>query len=313
LAELEQRIIAQDPDLPSAGPTGRKLRDYELGERIGANDYAVVYRGTQPSMNRDVAIKVIRPDLANQPDFIHRFEAEAQRIDREGTLPVMAAIRRVEEIGGALTIAHRAGIVHRDVRPANIVFDESGNAYLTDFGIAVRSLTVSDHTTAELGTSSVYSSPEQREHGMWSPRSDIYILGMVIQEALVGAPPARPSDDWSPDPVRPGIPEAVDAALRRACASDPADRFADMAAFVVAVRAAGSFAGTSPDLDRDRDEFLGLELERVNPYKGLRAFVEGDSKDFFGRDSWWPNSRQAWNTRGSSPSSDPRARASPRW
>ena len=126
----------------------------------------------QPSVGREVAVKVIRPELADDPRFVQRFEAEAQLVariehphvvplydfwrrpggaflvfrllrggslaDREtaGPLGLGEVTRLVEEIGGALTAAHALGVVHRDIKPANVLFDETGNSYLADFGIA---------------------------------------------------------------------------------------------------------------------------------------------------------------------------------
>ena len=299
LARLEQRMVSHDDDLLAPAPATRKLRDYELGERVGADDYAVVYRGRQLSVGRDVTIKVIRPELANQIEFIRRFEAEAQlvaglehphivpmydfwrepggaylvmrwldggsleqRLAQDGPLGTEATVRMIEQIGGALTIAHRTGIIHHDLRPANVVFDEAGHAYLTNFAIAVRSSSTDDSATD----------------------SDIYALGALLHEALTGTPPAEPSDAWSSSPISSARDGVLDALVRRACAADPADRFPDMAALVVAARSA---MGSGPEADDPvaaRDDYVSEELERVNPYKGLRAFGEGDSDDFFGRD-----------------------------
>src|SRR5260221_7537257 len=147
------------------------IKGYALRERVGAGDVGVVYRAHQPSVGRDVAVKVIFPAQANQLDFVRRFEIEAQLIARlehphivplydywrdpvgaflvmrwlpgslrtalqRGPWSVQAAARLLEQIASALAVAHRAGIVHRGIKPDNILLDEDDNAYLADFGIA---------------------------------------------------------------------------------------------------------------------------------------------------------------------------------
>src|SRR5215813_13748502 len=152
--------------------SGSTIKGYELHERIGAGGFGAVYRAFQSSVNREVAIKIILPHFANHPDFIRRFETEAQLIarlehpfivplydywrDPDGAYLVMrwlrngslqaalrdcpfdlpSAARLLDQIAAALTTAHRNQVIHRDLKPANILLDEDGNAYLADFGIA---------------------------------------------------------------------------------------------------------------------------------------------------------------------------------
>src|SRR5512147_2071902 len=148
------------------------LKGYELRERIGAGGFGAVYRAYQSTVGREVAVKIILPGLANQPEFIRRFEGEAQIVARlehphitplydywrdptgaylvmrwlrggslrdalgTGPFELRATALLLDQIAGALSLAHRNEVIHRDIKPGNILLDEDGNAYLTDFGIA---------------------------------------------------------------------------------------------------------------------------------------------------------------------------------
>ncbi|MEL7156903.1 MAG: BTAD domain-containing putative transcriptional regulator, partial [Actinomycetota bacterium] len=196
LVELERRILADDASLLLTDSPGRALRSYRLGEQLGEGAFAMVYRGTQPSLGREVAVKIIRSELANRPEFIRRFEAEAHlvarlehprivplydywrepdraflvfrylrggtleaQLTRSGPLPLDDAIRMIDHVGGGLTAAHEAGVIHRDVKPANVFCDEAGNYYLGDFGIALEASELSDPTAALSAGSPAYAAP----------------------------------------------------------------------------------------------------------------------------------------------------------
>ena len=167
------RIDAAAPD--SGRVFGDAIRGYEIRERVGVGRFGVVYRAYQPALGREVAVKVIRPEFANHPDFVRRFEAEARLVaklehphivslydfwrDHEGAylvmpylsgrnlagapfgaLPMQRVAAIIRQIGMALSYAHRQGVIHRDVKPANLLLDTEGNAYLADFGVAVRAV-----------------------------------------------------------------------------------------------------------------------------------------------------------------------------
>jgi serine/threonine-protein kinase len=204
------------------------VKGYELREQIGEGGYGVVYRAYQPLVGRDVAVKIILPQYANHPDFIRRFEWEAQLVariehpyivplydywrDPEGAFLVMRWLRGgnlhdalrnrplpnqqierlIEQIGGALASAHRRNVVHRDLKPANILLDEEGNAYLADFGIAkdmgTRGSPYQTDVSAVVG-SPAYISPEQVRAEPITAQTDIYSLGVMLYEILTGQLP----------------------------------------------------------------------------------------------------------------------------
>lgn len=332
LVDLDRRILAGDPSLLLSETPGRVLRGYRLGEQLGEGAFAVVYRGTQPSVGRDVAVKVIRSELANRPEFVRRFEAEAhlvarlehpfivplydywrepdraclvfrylrggtleQRLSSSGGLSVEECQLLVDEVGAALSVAHGAGVVHRDVKPANVFLDEAGNFYLGDFGIALEASELSDPTAALSAGSPAYASPEQLRREPIGPSADVHGLGISIYEALTGRlpfPSAISQADllrrqlYDPIPLvgdrRKDIPTAVDEVLARATAKDPDDRFQTVEELVAEFTAA--LDGRPAAVLRLGAATTVSTSETRNPYKGLRAFTEADSADFFGRE-----------------------------
>jgi hypothetical protein len=300
------------------------LRGYRLIERIGEGPLGVVSRAQQPRVGRDVAIKVIPPELANDPDYVRRFEREArlvarlehphvvplydywrdpdgsylvmrflrggslrERIDRSGRLSLDGAAEMVEQVASALAAAHREGIVHGDVKPGNVLLDEDGNAYLSDFCIATGSSASRRKRSPPTGVPS-YLAPEQTRGDAATPASDVYALGVVMFEALTGR---HPFPDRSPDLVverdrwdrlpsvvslRPDLPPAVDDVLSGATQTDPDLRFGGAPSVAAAFR----LAIGAPSAASTRT----LAFEVANPYKGLEAFDEPDAPDFFGRE-----------------------------
>ncbi|MBZ0280505.1 MAG: protein kinase [Anaerolineae bacterium] len=302
------------------------IRGYELRESIGAGGFGNVYRAYQPVIDREVAIKFILPQFANQPDFIRRFETEAQLVarlehphivplfdfwrDPDGAYLVMRllrggslrdvleengkfslenAARLLDQITAALATAHRSGVVHSDLKPDNILLDEDGNAYLSDFGIS--KVIGHEVTDDSVSGSLAYISPDQLRSESPSPQMDIYSLGIILYEMLTGKHPFdgdNPSqlvlhhlNDPLPD-IRqflPDLPDSLNEVIRRATAKIPTERFPDARAVATAFRVAFSpQAETAPTSQVDIEHV-------VNPYKGLRAFEEADAADFFGREA----------------------------
>ena len=208
--------------------------------------------------------------LAGRPYYVMPYitgPSLRTRLEREGPLPVAEAVRIARELGAALDSAHRRGIVHRDVKPENVLLDEDGGALVADFGIALAvaqaggaRLTQTGYT---LGTPT-YMAPEQAMGDRQiTPRTDVYALGAVTYEMLTGEPPftgptaqavmARAMTE-APRPLterRPSVPPSVDAAVRRALEKLPGDRFASAREFADALgdpnatRASGEFGNTN--------------------------------------------------------------------
>jgi WD40 repeat protein/serine/threonine protein kinase len=321
LERVHGRILRQDPALDIAG---QPLRGYRLLEQVGAGAFGSVHRAFQPEVGREVAVKVIHTRFANDPEFIRRFETEAQLVARlehphivplydfwrepegaylvmrylrggslrehlaEGPLESQRVARLLDQLAPALSAAHRQGIVHRDVKPGNILFDEEGNAYLSDFGIAKDLATaVSDTPSPTPRPHGYYLSPEEIKGDPVTPQTDIYTMGVVLFEALSGRHPfaATAPEEIAArhlrDPIPPltglrqDLPKAVDDVVARATAKDPALRYPDAVSLAVALRQALT-PGVRP-LPAPRTDV-------PNPYKGLRPFFEADAPDFFGRE-----------------------------
>lgn len=262
------------------------LPGYEARERVGEGAFGVVYRAYQPSVGREVAIKMIRPELSCLPSFVRRFEAEARTIARlahphivplfdfwrdtecaylvmgllkggplsgpvVGDLTDRQTVRRIlYQVGSALDHAHSQGMVHGDLKPANVLLDGAGNAYLSDFGIATRLL--DPETVSSLSSDNGFRAPEELTSGP-SPEADRFAFGMLARHLLDGD-----SD--------------LEGVLSRAIAFNPEDRFSTTAAFLAELDVV---LGEEPVEERPT-------VSR-NPYKGLRPFDESDSADFHGR------------------------------
>jgi eukaryotic-like serine/threonine-protein kinase len=258
---------------------------YELEELAGEGGMSTVYRAYDTVLERRVAIKVLHEHFSRDPEYVERFRREARAIarlahpnvvtvidrgewegrqfivfehvagenlkaviDREGPLPIDRALSLACQIARALAFAHELGIVHRDVKPHNVLLDGTGTAKVTDFGIA-RALDADDGLTATgtvLGTGQ-YLPPEQANGGRGDERSDQYSLGVVTFELLTGEVPYAGDNLMAlalrhvKDPVpsvralRPEVPSRLDAVVARAMAKRPEDRFDSMDALAGAL------------------------------------------------------------------------------
>ncbi|MFJ4696023.1 serine/threonine-protein kinase [Streptomyces sp. NPDC088766] len=273
---------------------GRQVAGYRIEREIGRGGMAVVYRARDLRLERTVALKLLAPELARNDTFRKRFTHESRvaaaidhphivpvfeadetdgllyiamryvaggdlrhLLDDRGPLQPAAAARIAAQVASALDAAHEHGLVHRDVKPGNILMDRGTDSdhpehvYLTDFGLTKKSLSLTGFTTVGqfVGTLD-YVAPEQISGRPVDGRCDVYGLACVVYETLAGHPPFRRDDDmallWAhqydePPPLttaRPDLPPAVDDVFAQALAKTPDARHPTCLAFVAALRTA---------------------------------------------------------------------------
>src|SRR5437764_7235537 len=255
---------------------------YELLAPIGEGAFGWVYEGRDRRLARAVAVKVIKPWWAGDGEWVQRFEREAQmlarvndpgivqifdfghadqgpyyvaelvpgeslaeRLRRE-TLPVAEARRIGEELARALGSAHARGVVHCDIKPANVLITTDARIKVGDFGVARLAEATSQALSATVAGTPRYMSPEQARGEPATPATDVYSAGVVLYEMLAGQPPfnARSAVELAlrhlqePPPDLPArVPGALSAVVQRALAKQPASRFCDGAAMAAALRA----------------------------------------------------------------------------
>ncbi|MEU9607074.1 serine/threonine-protein kinase [Streptomyces sp. NPDC048057] len=299
------RDTERDVDPVSGRPSellGRRIAGYRIDEEVGRGGMAVVYRARDLHLDRTVALKLLAPELARNDTFRKRFTHESRvaaaidhphivpvfeagetqgllyiamryvpgqdlraLLNREGPLPFPKAMRIAAQVASALDAAHDHDLVHRDVKPGNVLVaegtdsDHPEHVYLTDFGLTKKSLSLTGFTTVGqfVGTLD-YVAPEQISGRPVDGRCDVYGLACVVYEILAGAPPFQRDDDmallWAhqfdpPPPLtarRPDLPHAVDAVVARALAKSPDDRYDTCGRFVAALRAAASRGDRTP-------------------------------------------------------------------
>jgi serine/threonine-protein kinase len=275
---------------------GKQFGSFELREILGRGGMAVVFRGYQAAIDRSVAVKVLPAELLHDPNFGTRFFNEARTLaklthpsilplydfgeangmpyivmplmtngtlaDRlkNGPLTLPETVRVITAVAQALDYANRQGVLHRDVKPNNILFDQHDNPYLADFGIAK----VLESNTNLTGTGIIgtpdYMSPEQARGETLDHRSDLYALGVVAYQCLTGQSLFRATTPMgvifkhvseAPQPLRalrPEIPAEVEKVVLKALAKDPNARYATTAEFARALAAAAGEGGAQPEI-----------------------------------------------------------------
>jgi hypothetical protein len=253
--------------------TGSMIGAHHILQQIGYGGMSTVYIAYQPGLERLVALKVMPEVYTQNPKAVERFAQEARIIARlehpniipiydfareggltyltmryvqagtakeilhQGPLSLSDAARILDDIAGALDYAHARGVIHRDVKPANILVDKEGHAYLTDFGIAK----LTEGTTELTGTASVgtpaYMAPEQTLNKPITAQSDVYSLGITLFEMLTGRRPFEGNSSMStalmhvnnlvpsPREFNPTLPEALDSVFQKVLAKDPKERY----------------------------------------------------------------------------------------
>jgi len=284
---------------------GAVIGDYRLEERIGRGGMGVVFRATQLSLGRSVAVKLITPELADDPAYRERFKREARlaaRIAHPNVVPVHQAeeheghlfiamhyvpgsdlrsflkergrlepgeaVRIVEQVAAALDAAHELGLVHRDVKPGNVLLSgkKGEHVYLTDFGLTKNISSTADitRTGAFVGTLD-YIAPEQLRAARVDGRADVYALGCVLFQLLTGAVPFKRDSDpaklyahMSEPPPRasetdPTLPAGFDGVIQRSMAKSPDERYPTAGEMAAAARGviAGEPASGAPTAQPD--------------------------------------------------------------
>ncbi len=276
---------------------GRTLGNYRIIEQIGLGGMATVFKGYDPDTDRYVAVKILPQHFSGDPQFRQRFQREAKAIaklehihilpiftygeddgisymamrylqagtltDRigEGALPFDEASRVLNQLASALDYAHAHGILHRDMKPSNVLLDDDGNAYLMDFGLAKIVEATVDLTGDRLLGTPAYMSPEQCKGEPVGPATDIYSLGIILYEMVTGRRPFHAEtpiavilqqlNDPLPPPrsARPDLPGKAENVIFKALAKNPESRYetaGDLAAaFARAIAEADTAVGAA--------------------------------------------------------------------
>ncbi|MDA0159476.1 serine/threonine protein kinase [Solirubrobacter ginsenosidimutans] len=303
---------------------GSVIAGYRIDSRIGRGGMGVVYRAHHLSLERVAALKVIAPDLAESSGFRERFSREARvaaalthpsivtvydagEVDgtlylamqfiegsdlarilaTDGRLKPYRAIDVCRQIGDALDAAHERGLIHRDVKPANVLI-EGRNAYLTDFGLTKRLGGTQVTMAGDVVGTIHYVAPEQIEGREVTARSDVYSLGCVLFHCLTGRMPYERDTDVAviyahlseppprPSRVRPELPDGFDDVIAKALDKNPDRRFQTCSELMAAAKAVVESAGPlSETLPPRRASTTGAPLEEVRDARRSRVLLAG--------------------------------------
>ncbi len=290
---------------------------YRVISRLGSGGMADVYLAKDQLLGRDVAVKILHHHFAEDHEFVERFRREASSaaalshpnivaifdrgewngtyyiameyvagrslkaiVREDGALPAATAIDIVIQILRAARFAHRRGVIHRDLKPHNVIIDEEGRARVTDFGIARAGASDMTLTGSIMGTAQ-YLSPEQAQGHAVSGASDLYSVGVILYELLTGVVPFEgetavaiafkqvSAEPRPPSELNPAVPPSLDAVVLRSLAKDPAARYADADELIVALQherdALPAFAGA--------DALTAVEghVHHVQPHPAMPA------------------------------------------
>jgi WD40 repeat protein/DNA-binding SARP family transcriptional activator len=285
--------------LPPPVPDGvaRSVPGYELRALIGEGELGEVHRAYQPTVGREVAVRIFGPGMVGHPQFVRRFETASQRITRvehprvvplldywrepnravmvtrlmaggdlagripDGGMDPAAALATFEAVASGIASSHRHGVVHGRIRPENVLFDGEGNAFVADLGV--------DEICAGIVTfaTTAYDAPERLGGALATPAADVYSLGVLVHHLLGGSPPP-------PDRPLPLGDDAVGRVIARATDPDPGRRHQSVTELL-------SHLGEALAVPLD---VSAVFVPARNPYRGLEPFEQADADDFCGRD-----------------------------
>lgn len=343
--------------------TGQSLGKYKLFARLGKGGMARVYKAYQPNLDRYVAVKVMHSHLAEEEEFVSRFEREASAVAHlrhphivqvfdfdhehqtyymvmefiEGptlkaeleerslratpfTLPEVTSI--INNLARAIDYAHERGMVHRDIKPANVLFTDDGQAILTDFGIVQMRGTPSYTMTGVIAGTPAYMSPEQAQSLKSDSRSDIYSIGVILYEMIVGQQPFATENSFNilqkhvqeavtfPTTTNVPLTQELEAVILQALAKNPDERFQHGHELAIALRTAakldtdqlGAVAvetmATPPQTDDEPFTPVRTNVSGriICPYQGLYSFNEENAAFFYGREAFTEELATAVNT-----------------